>query len=275
MLPNFLIIGSQKAGTTTLFHILKQHPEVYMSKKKEINFFFHEGLFNKGIMYYETFFQNLPLDKQIVGEASPGYLCHPESPIRIHKFLPNVKLLITVRNPIERAYSQYWDNRRRLSESLTFHETIDKYLDDSYEPGKIGYFSRGVYIKYINTYLEYFTHEQIKVMLFEDLITDPSGFYREIFRFLNVKPDFRIDDISKTYNPSSLWDNPFYNFFFSNPHHHKYLHRSLKRFLFWGKKVVYKYPDMSVKDRKRLNEFYEPWNKELSDYLGRELFMWK
>jgi len=246
-----------------------------MSDTKEINFFFHESLFAKGIHFYETFFKDIPSDKRAYGEASPGYICHPEAPIRIKNHLPNAKLILTVRNPIKRAYSQYWDNRTGLSETKMFEETIDLHMDDSYVPGKIGYFSRGVYVKHIRSYLRYFNPEQMIVMLFEDLLQDPFEFYRKIFQFLNVSPQFEIDDMSRPYNPASIWINPFYSFFFTKPLYQKYLHRKLRRFLFWGERVSYKYPDMSGQARKTLNEFYKPWNKELSEYLGRDLSIWK
>lgn len=274
MLPNFLVIGSQKAGTTSLYHILKQHPEIYMSETKEINFFFNTSLFAKGLQYYESFFNHAPSYKRAYGEASPGYICHPEAPERIKRCLPNSKLILIVRNPIKRAYSQYWDNRRSLSESKTFEEVIDMYLDDSYEPGRIGYFSRGVYMRYIRNYLAFFDSEQMLILLFEELLENPSEFFKTVFQFLDVSSEFKISDISRAYNPASIWANPFYNFFFSNPHYQEYFPKRLKRFLFLGEKIPYTYPDMSLKAKKQLNEFYAPWNKELSEYLGKDLSGW-
>ena len=155
MLPNFIIIGSQKSGTTSVYNILKNHPSFYFPDQKEINFFFHDSLYEKGVKHYSNLFTGSDKNKVIIGEASPGYICHPDSPQRIKKHIPNAKMLLILRNPIERAYSQYWDNRRKLSETNTFSQTIDKFLDTNYQPGKIGYFSRGVYIKHINNSKEF------------------------------------------------------------------------------------------------------------------------
>lgn len=159
MLPTFLVIGSQKAGTTSIYNVLKKHPQIFMPETKEINFFFHEYLYSRGIEFYELYFNSEKSD--VIGEASPGYICHPEAPRRIKKHLPNVKLILTVRNPIDRAYSQYYDNRRQLSETRPFHQTLFTALSDEYSPGECGYFSRGIYIKYIKRYLEYFHHDQL------------------------------------------------------------------------------------------------------------------
>jgi hypothetical protein len=245
-----------------------------MSETKEINFFTSDKRFKKGMKHYEKFFKNYSANKKALGEATPGYICHPEAPARIKKYLSNAKLILTVRDPITRAYSQYWDNRRKLNESKTFEEAIDLYLDDSWSPSKKGYFSRGIYIKYIRLYLTHFQPEQILVLLFEDLLENPHKFYKKVFKFLNVEPEFKTKDMVRAYNPASIWRNRFYRFFFANPQYQKFLFRKIKRYLFWGKKVFYKYPEMSLTAKRTLTEFYEPWNRELSKFLGRDLSMW-
>jgi hypothetical protein len=274
MLPNFLIIGSQKAGTTSLYNILKQHPEVFMPEKKEINFFFLDSEFRKGIENYQRFFTDIPPGKKAYGEASPGYICHPKAPARIKEYLPEVKLVLTVRNPIERAYSQYWDNRMTLSEPHEFSQTLDIALNHTYEPGKLGYFSRGTYMQYIHRYLDLFNPDQLLILLFDDLRDDPLTFYRTCFEFLGVDPDFRPTNMDKTYNPSSVWDNFLYNWFFNHPQAQRFLPPKLKRLVFWGKQKRFQYPPMDEKIRQRLDEFYLPWNKELADYIRRDLSAW-
>lgn len=101
--PDFLIIGSQKAGTTSLYHALRLHPEVFVPEKKELNFFFLEDEYARGLDYYARYFEPAPAGIKAVGEASPGYICHPETPARIAAALPDAKLVLTVRNPIDRA----------------------------------------------------------------------------------------------------------------------------------------------------------------------------
>jgi hypothetical protein len=274
MLPNFLIIGSQKAGTTSLYNILKKHPQVFMPEKKEVNFFFLEGEFRRGIEHYRDFFSDIPSGKTAYGEASPGYICHPQAPARIKEYLPGAKLILTVRNPIERAYSQYWDNRMTLSEPHEFAQTLDIALDAAYEPGKPGYFSRGAYMQYIYRYLELFPPDQLLVLLFDDLRDDPSKFYRTCFEFLGVDPDFRLPDMERAFNPSSVWDNFIYNWFFDHPAAQRFLPSKLKRLVFWGKQKRFHCPPIDEVSRQRLVEFYAPWNLELAAFLKRDLSSW-
>jgi hypothetical protein len=274
MLPNFLIIGSQKAGTTSLYNILQQHPQVFMPEKKEINFFFLDKEFCKGIEYYQGFFADIPAGKKAYGEASPGYICHPQAPRRIKEFLPHTKLILTVRNPIERAYSQYWDNRMTLSESRQFDQTLDIALNETYEPGKLGYFNRGTYIQYIKHYLELFNADQFLVLLFDDLRDDPSKFYRRCFEFLEIDPTFRTPEMETAFNPSSVWDNFLYNWFFDHPSAQRFLPARLKRLVFWGKQRRFQYPPMDAATKQRLIHFYAPWNRDLADFLERDLSHW-
>lgn len=278
MLPNFLIIGSQKAGTSSIYEILKKHPQIYMSPIKEINFFTNNKRFKYGIRYYEKFFQDAPLNKKAVGEATPGYICHPDVPKKIRRYLPNIKLILIVRNPIDRAYSQYWHNRRVLSEELTFNETIKIALNDTYLPGKRGYFSRGIYIKFINAYLAYFDLNQILVMVFDELRDNPKIFFKKIFNFLGVDTSFESTDISKAFNTPWIWNNVFYKYFFFKQSYQRYLNylpQKMKTLLYWGKRIDFHYPPIDLISRCKLIKFYEPWNNELSTFLGIDLSMWK
>lgn len=275
VLPNFLVIGSQKAGTTSLYNILSKHPEIYMPQKKEVNFFFLEKEFLRGIGYYERFFfTGIPPGAKAFGEASPGYICHPQTPTRIKEYLPKARLILIVRNPIDRAYSQYWDNRMTLSETQTFEGTLDIALVDTYEPGKLGYFSRGTYIKYIRRYLDLFDADQLLVLLFNDLRDDPVKFYQHCFQFLGVDPGFRCPEMEAVYNPSFVWDNFLYRWFFNRPAYGRYIPARLKRLLFWGRKKRFQYPPICQAAKERLVRFYEPWNRELAAYLGRDLSHW-
>jgi hypothetical protein len=245
-----------------------------MAEKKEVNFFFLEGEFRKGIEHYKKYFSDIPSGKIAYGEASPGYICHPQAPARIKEFLPGAKLILTVRNPIERAYSQYWDNRMTLSEPHEFAQTLDVALDTTYEPGKPGYFSRGTYMQYIHRYLELFPPDQLLILLFDDLRDDPSKFYQTCFEFLGVDPDFRPPDMDRAFNPSSVWDNFIYNWFFTHPPAQRVFPSKLKRLVFWGKQKRFRYPPMDGVTRRRLIDFYAPWNQELAAFLKRDLSSW-
>lgn len=273
MLPNFLIIGSQKAGTTSLYHILKQHPQIYMPETKELNFFFKEDAYARGVDAYTAHFADAA-DQLARGEASPGYICHPEAPARIHELLPDVKLILTVRNPIKRAISQYWDNRRHLNEPLTFAQALDAYLSDDYQPGKIGYFSRGVYMRYIRRYLAYFPREHLLVLPFEEMISSPEDFYRRIFAFLGVDEDFISEDFDEAFNPTRVWKNPFYQILIRKPRYQKKIPAKLRRLFYWGKTIRFSAPLIDDASHQKLVEFYRPWNDELRQFLGRALADW-
>ncbi len=274
MLPNFLIIGSQKAGTTSLYRILKQHPQIFMADKKEINFFFKDDEYARGSQAYSKHFTD-SANQLARGEASPGYICHPDAPARIHALLPDVKLILTVRDPIKRAISQYWDNRRHLNESHTFAQAIDLYLSDEYHPDTIGYFSRGVYMRYIHNYLEYFPRENLLVLPFEEMIAGSENFYKRIFAFLGVDEEFSSEDFDEAFNPTEVWKNPLYQMLIRRPRYQKNIPAKLRRLFYWGKKMRFSAPPIDDISRKRLEDFYRPWNDELREFLGRDLKEWR
>ena len=273
MLPNFLIIGSQKAGTTSLYYVLKQHPQIFMADKKEINFFFKDDEYARGPEHYATHFVN-SANWLARGEASPGYICHPEASTRIHALIPDVKLILTVRDPIKRAISQYWDNRRHLNESLTFAQAVDRYLSDDYHPEKIGYFSRGLYMRYIRRYLELFPRENLLVLPFEEMLSDAENFYKRIFTFLGVDESFVSEDFIEAFNPTEVWKNPFYQILLRRPRYQTRIPAKLRRLFYWGKKMRFSAPPIDEASHQRLVNFYKPWNDELREFLGVDLASW-
>jgi hypothetical protein len=274
MLPNFLIIGAQRSGTTSLFQVLKRHPQIFLPDIKEVNFFFHDNHYRRGVEYYQTFFAEAPPSADLVGEASPGYLCKPEVPRRIHGLLPSVKLVAVLRNPVDRAYSQYWDNRRFLAEPLSFEQAMEVALTPEYRHGQRGYFSRGAYINQIESYLEMFKREQMLVLIFEDLKKDPEAVFRRCFDFLGVDPDFRCPQMTRASNPSMVWDNPVHSFFLRRNKYQKWVPKHWIKQACRGPLVQRRYPPMSPAARQRLLEFYRPFNRRLEQFLGRDLDGW-
>lgn len=119
-LPDFIIIGAQKCGTTSLFNYLSKHPDVSLPEEKEIHFF--DKFYNKGINWYKKNFLN---DGMLTGEATPYYIYHPHVTVRISSCCPNAKLIVMLRNPIDRAYSNFSMEKQRNNEPLaTFEEAI-------------------------------------------------------------------------------------------------------------------------------------------------------
>ena len=269
-LPNFLIVGAKKCGTTSLHEILKKHPQANMSAVKEINFFTMEKSYRKGLAYYSGFWVE-EKEARAVGESSPGYICYPGVPELIKKDLGAIKVLIMLRNPIKRAYSQYWVNRRSLSERLTPEDIIDNYLEDKYDPTRKGYFSRGVYVHQIQKYFTLFGRDHVKVVFLEDLVKKTKGTLRSIYNFLNLDEDLGCQELPKASNSSQIYQNPFYKFAFEHPYYSAWIPKRLRRFFFFGRKVDFKYPMPDQKKMNQLKEFYKPYDRKLERVLGREL----
>jgi hypothetical protein len=206
-LPDFLIVGANKGGTTSLYHYLKQHPRIYMPMAKEPNFFlFGDSPPEKINRRFAVFWQwknYLDLfkdaaDGQVIGEASTPYLTHYEKVIpAIKKFVPHwrdVKIIMVLRNPAERAYSNYLMFRNWGLEKRTAGEALD--------PDRArneGYLKAGFYYPQVKAYIDNFRH--VRVYLLEDLRKDPQGAVKDLFRFLGVDPTFTPDTSTK-YNPS-------------------------------------------------------------------------
>ena len=273
MLPNFLIIGSQKAGTRSLYRILKEHPQIFMADKKEINFFIKDDESARGPKAYAKHFADCAT-QLARGEASPGYLCHPEAAARIHSLLPNIKLILTIRKPIARAISQYWDNRCHLNESQTFAQVVNNYFDDKEHPTQSDYFSCGVYMRYIRNYLEYFPREKLLILPFEEMLASPATFYKGIFTFLGVDADFQSEDFDEDFNQTTVWKNPFYQMLIRRPRYQEKIPAKLRRFFYWGGKTPFSAPPIDKASRKKLEDFYSPSNDELREFLGMDLEAW-
>jgi len=200
-LPNFLVIGAMKAGTTSLHHYLAQHPDVFMLPQKETNFFAQESALClrdrtvTGKEEYAELFSGATSER-VVGETSPAYLCVPDAPRRIAAMIPHAKLIAVLRNPIERAFSHFVMRRRQGKETRTsFDEVI---AVDDLDPMR-SYKSRGFYGQHLSRYFEHFPREQIKVFLYEDLERDPMTIVQQILRFLDVDPQF-VPDMSERHN---------------------------------------------------------------------------
>lgn len=274
ILPNFLIVGAQKCGTTTLYDILNMHPQANMSKIKEINYFTSQKKFKRGLEHYSSFFNKPKVIHRITGESSPGYMCYPGVAERIKKDLGQIKIVIILRDPIKRAFSQYWDNRRHLNENLEEIKVVKLYLNENYTPGKKGYFSRGVYFKYIKQYENIFGKKNLHIIILEDLISNQTGELKRLYRFLGIDVNLGLQDLPQASNSAMIWENPFYSFFLNNPKYNLLVPKRLRLFLFWGSKKKHKYelPDMLLLNE--LKSFYRPWNRELETYLDKKLDKW-
>ena len=200
-LPNFIIIGAEKAGTTALWQFLKQHPQIFMSAVKEPQFFGYEGRevsFNgpgpvvkealpiTDFKEYQSLFKGAD-GYPAVGEASPSYLYNSRAPERIRHYVPQAKLIAILRNPVDRAYSRFLHLVREDREPVgDFLEAVEKEqwrIEHNWWPDFF-YTRNGFYHSQLSRYYDLFDTNQIKVYLYENLSADPLGTLRDIFSFL-------------------------------------------------------------------------------------------
>lgn len=272
MLPNFLIIGSQRAGTTSMYRVFSQHPEIFVSKRKELNFFFVDHNYRKGIEHYARYFREAEPSHLAVGEATPSYISSRTAAARIKEHLPDVRMILTVRNPVDRAHSSYLLRRQGLTEDLSFEELVDRMLAGTLR-GR-GYFKRGLYMTHIRRFLGLFGGDQLLVLPFDDLVDDSRGFYETCFWFLGVDPHFECAEMYEKSNSLCDWKNPLYRYLYRNPQLCPYIPMRMRARLMFGGMVPAEPPPMSGTARRKLLDYYAPHNTDLAEFLGRDLSSW-
>ena len=252
--PNFLVIGAQKSGTTSLHRFLDEHPAVLCARPKEVHYF-NINFFQRPSWYLLHF----PFRAQAsavrrragvepaVGEMTPCYLFHPQVPARVHAFDPGMKLVAVLRDPVERAYSQYQMGVRKYGDTLPFEEALEREEREvpvelarmTEDPGYVwphdrrrSYVARGRYAEQLERWLALFPREQLLVLLSEELWSDPGGTLRRIESFLGLPQ----------------WEETTF------PHQSAGSHAP-----------------MAPETRERLAEVFEPHNRRLEALLGRSL----
>ena len=191
-LPDFLIIGTQKGGTTSLYSLLAQHPQIHTSKIKEVRYFGSEFNYKKGQLWYRAHFplRDTITPGELVGEATPGYLASPKASKRIQKDFPNAKLICILRNPTEKAVSSYFMRLRSKKEHLPIMEAM---LDES---AKRGYKKRGLYFEQLKRYEKYLEKNQLLILSSEEFFANPQKVLKQVFGFLGVDETFQCPDLS-------------------------------------------------------------------------------
>jgi hypothetical protein len=232
-LPEFLVIGAAKSGTTSLYEYLRQHPQVFMSLIKETNFFALNGkkpvfagpdrdFFNHESIYrledYKRLFDGRT-EEIVAGEASPRYLFTSSTARRIRDFIPEAKLVAILRNPVERAFSAFSMRKRDGWETCkTFEDAIleeEKRLKEGWASGI--YLQRGYYGRQLDEYYRVFPREQICVLLYDRMLDDLEGLLTRLFRFIAVDEKFQ-PDTQYHYNPSGIVKNPVLRFIWTRTH---------------------------------------------------------
>jgi Sulfotransferase domain len=261
LLPDFLIIGGQRCGTSSLYYYLIEHPGIISASTKETHFF--DECFAKGLDWYRAQFpsslhkmyvENLLKQKFLTGEGTPYYILHPHAPRRTFEIVPHIKLIALLRNPVDRAYSQYWIEVKAGFETLSFEEAIkteqeriagelDKMLQDenyySHSFRHFSYLTRGIYVDQLQNWLRYYPREQVLILKSEDLYSHPGATLKRTLEFLGVT-NAELNKEFKNYR------------------------RPSKK----GYRNKVAPPKMNSALREYLVEYFEPHNARLNEFLG-------
>jgi hypothetical protein len=245
-LPDFLVLGAQKAGTTALYEYLRRHPQITGPSWKEVSFF--DRHWARGESWYRGNFPNLARTRaKLVGEASPSYVFHPLAPQRVQEVVPEARLIVLVRNPVDRALSQYNHEVALGREPLPFEEALDAEeerlrgeqermaADPRYfsrEWWSHTYKARGRYAEQLERWLAVFPREQLLVLPSDDLGSDPARAHAQVLEFLGASPQ-RLDSYPRVYERE--------------------------------------YEPMKPETRERLAAEFEEPNRRLYELLGRDL----
>jgi len=276
MLVNFFLVGATKAGTTWIYESLKCHPDVLLSDVKEVHFFSTE--FHRGVDWYHDFFTGHNNEK-IVGDICGSYLSNNRvSAQRIFKYNHRAKILFNLRNPIDRAYSNYCMNLRS-------DNNITRNIEEYIRPGT-GIVDYGLYFYHMKDFLEYFLSNQLKIMFFEDLENDPYKFLMEIYDFLEISRDHTpifLDKKTNIRKPLLKFKkvNNIILVFLNQLLKYKPVQRSLASVqtsvlsrIYHSLRPSEDYPVLTGEMKKLIAEYYREDVSKLSKLVNRDLSYW-
>ena len=237
--PDFIIIGAMKAATSAIYEYLMQHPGVAHRLPKELHFFTLN--YEKGLDWYLSQFESGEESSRgrdlLIGEASPSYLTSKEAPKLIYRFFPDVKIIISLRNPTDRAISHYYHQLNRVKDET-------RSIESAFSPqeiAKVGikpfsqtnsYIQLSRYAHQVENWLDVFDKEQILILNYHDLAINSGDFMQQIFAFLNLEP-YPISNFEKIYSNQ--------------------------------------YPTVPLEIKARLAKYFEPSDRELEDLTGMRL----
>ena len=277
-LPNFLIIGTRKAGTTSLYHYLHQHPEIYMTPEKGTRFFLCEtekqrkekNLPAKTLTEYSKLFNGAEKkEAKAIGEVSPTYMYSKKACLEIKETIPNVKLIASLRNPVDMTYSYYQMQMRQLKPKDQIPIGSDNVSRWS---------GLGLYYSNLKNYFDCFDHERIKIIIFEEWIKDPLPILQDIFRFLEVDEKF-IPNMEMKYNIGGVAKNRYVAFLLR----HKKSLNIFKPIIPENAKMAFnkvinknmkKLPPLDPAIRNQLNTFFRQDILLLQDQINKDLSAW-
>lgn len=194
--PNLFIVGAPKCGTTSLYTYLAEHPQIFMSPLQQPQFFAQDRLGNRrrirGLPEYLDCFAKAR-EEEVVGEASVAYFTSELAPYEIKAFSPSAKIIMILRNPVDRAYSFFNYARFHNQEHHVSFEAALKAEQTEGPPFELGYRESAKYASHVQRYISVFGRESVHVIIYDDFMEQPSKIYQETLRFLGVRPDARSD----------------------------------------------------------------------------------
>ena len=283
MKVGIFIVGTPKAGTTSLHHYLKEFPEILMSSKKEPDYFSDKEILEQGLYYGESRIDSLikynnlfsKRDKEkFLGEASVSYLFYPEVSKRIKEYNPESKIIIMLRNPIDRAFSHYLMDYRLGLTSKSLEEEFKSQESLNFQQ----YFLLGNYYNQVKKYLEVFKTKNVQIIWYSDFKQNAEKELQKVIEFIGLNSDFKVD-FNKVHNSFSMpknnmirkiysvvWLRKILTFIFPEK-----LVNSIKSILFnKGKK-----PKLSEESREVLFSYYKSDIEDLEQLLSVNLSRWK
>lgn len=312
--PNFLIIGERRSGTTSMARWIECHPEIFLHPQMDIGYFIDKELvgskdWKPGPANYEQWAKEHSKEEYLdyfqtangqiaIGEKSADYLFWHQSHQRIKNYFSDIKLVITLRNPIDRAWSMYWNELGKGRETLSFEEAIaaeEKRIQESdYARDHLSYLTRGFYDQSISKLLESFPKSQIHVFILEQVRKNPKKYLSELYDFLGVNPQHGYENIKREYNaswtaiPKAFWKRnttlaSIEATYFKSIElvarkilFRKDLYKRRQFQMLMSKPFRYSKADFKISKelKNQLQDIYRPHIKNLENILDRDLSIW-
>jgi hypothetical protein len=285
---DLMIVGAQKAGTTSLNLYLSQHPMLITHKQTEMIYFLDDKTYSLGYEHaYHRYFPHHETGKMLLAK-NVGVMYSRQAMERLYKHNPQMQVVIVLRNPVDRAYSAYWFARRRGQEDLkTFEEAIeaspDRYKDKGiFRQGNCSYMDRSLYAKHLKMIFSIFPRSQVHIFLTDDMKKDIRGVCNHIFTSIGLDQDVSLDT-KREHNRASIARSELLARLLGRK---SFLKRTFRKIL--SDKPADKIKDMlnrlneqeveippiSPETAARLFKYFEPHNERLAELIGRNLSHW-
>lgn len=287
-LPNFFIVGAPKAGTTSLYYYLKRHPEVFMSSIKEPNYFSYDETIKQNLYHkekgvgtleeYLELFASANGRHKAVGEASVSYLFYPSVAAKIKEMVPDAKIIMSLRNPVDRAFSHYYMEHKLGYVNVPLEDIVNKKSKHKYAHlWYQQYVELGLYYEQVKRYLDIFGKDNVRIFIYDELSENMEGMILNVFDYLGIDRSY-IPELEGKYNTYSTPRNTFFHAIYAQ----KNL-RSLARKIIPDDKVELiknlfltrrKKPDKHDETVDLMHEIYKPDIIQLEKLLNKDLSRW-